>query len=54
VIVWAPEVPLRPHPLADMDSSLKFASPVINRYIPIDVTAGWAVFPVDTRSPFYS
>jgi len=27
-----PEVPPRPHPLADMDSSLTFASPVIPRY----------------------
>ena len=30
--VWAPEVPSGPNPLADMDSSLKFASPVITRY----------------------
>jgi len=33
----------------DMDSSLAFASPVITRY-PLDVTTGWAAFPVYTSS----
>jgi len=32
MMVWAPEVPLGPHPLTDMDSSLTFAFPVITRY----------------------
>jgi len=32
VMVWAPEVPLGPHSLVDMDSSLIFTSPVITRY----------------------
>ena len=40
-MVLEPEVPSEPHPLADMDSSLTFASPSIYYQVPIDVTAGW-------------
>ena len=32
VVVWAHKVPPGPHPLADMDSSLTVASPVITRH----------------------
>ena len=32
VMVWAPKIPPRPHPLVDMDSSLTFVSLVITRY----------------------
>ena len=49
MMVWAPEIPPGPHLLADMDSSLTFASQV-----PIDVTDGWAASLGKTGPHLYS
>jgi len=40
VMVWAPKVPPEPHPLADMDSNLTFASPVIITRCPLVLHLG--------------
>jgi len=51
VMVWAPEVPPRPHPFSGhgQQFDIRFSS---YYQVPIDVTAGTVACPVDTKSPF--